>query len=722
MEYSRMNAGIKLQTGSWSGEKQMQSANGFGRWLVALLIVGLMMAEAVQATALTLDDISYASLPGDSVQVRLVLSGDAPQPGTFTIDNPARIALDLPDTSVGDTRKNQTIGVGIARGIQAVEAGNRTRVVINLVHMVPYRVQTEKNVIVVTLGEAGTTPMSTTVAVAAAEDKDAPKTLRGNQLKNIDFRRGESGEGRVLVDLSSANIVADINEEAGKIVVEFLATMLPEQLERRLNVVDFATPVSTIDTFVRGNNVRMEISASGRYQHLAYQTGEVLAIEIQPLSQAEEDALRKEKEQYTGEKLSLNFQNIEVRAVLQLLADFTGLNLVTSDTVRGDITLRLKNVPWDQALDIILKARGLGMRQAGNVVMIAPNEELAAREKLELEAQKQLRDLAPMFSDSIQVNYAKAADLANLLKSKENSLLSETGSITIDERTNKLLVKDTSENLVAIRKLVSELDIPVRQVLIESRIVLATDAFNKEMGVRFGVTKTPGHPPTGDATVTSGSLNATTEVLNGETIHAPDRYNVDLPVTNLASTAGTIGIALARLPLGTLVELELSAAQAEGKTEVVSSPRVITSNQQEAFIEQGVEIPYQQATSSGATNVSFKKAVLSLKVTPQITPDDRIIMDLEVKKDSPDYARSVLGQPPINKQQVTTQVLVDNGETIVLGGVYEQTKQNQVNRIPFFADLPLIGVLFRNNFNKDEKSELMIFVTPKILKDASAAR
>lgn len=698
----------------------MQRAINFGRRLTAYVAVALLIAGTAQAASLTLDEITYAPLPGDSVQVRLQLSGGAPQPGTFTIDNPARIALDLPGISLGEVRKNQTIGVGVARGIQAVEAGGRTRVVINLVRLVPYQVQTEDNAILVTLGQGAVG--SSTAPVADITNAKSETAAERNQLKNIDFRRGEGGEGRITVDLSSSGIVADITEEAGKIVVEFLSTMLPEQLERRLNVVDFATPVMTVDTFTRGNNVRMEIGASGKYQHLAYQTGQTLTIEVQPISVAEEEALRKEKEQYTGEKLSLNFQNIEVRAVLQLLADFTSMNLVTSDSVQGNITLRLKNVPWDQALDIILKARGLGMRQMGNVVMIAPNDELASREKLELEAQKQLRELAPVHSDSIQVNYAKASELAALLKSKDNSLLSEQGSISIDERTNKLLVKDTAENLTAIRRLVTELDIPVRQVLIESRIVLATDAFNKEMGVRFGVTKTPEFPPTSNATVTSGSLNATTQVLNGETITAPDRYNVNLPVTNLASTAGSIGIALARLPLGTLLELELSAAQAEGKTEVVSSPRVITSNQQEATIEQGVEIPYQQASSSGATNVSFKKAVLSLTVTPQITPDDRIIMDLEVKKDSPDYARSVLGQPPINKQQVTTQVLVDNGETVVLGGVYEQTKSNQVNRIPFFADLPLIGVLFRNNYNSDEKSELLIFVTPKIMKDMSAAR
>ena len=689
-----------------------------GKLLISVFLAVPLLVSAAETSSLT--DISFASLPGDNVQIKLSVSGTIPDPGTFTIDNPARIALDLPGTQLATGKKNQAIGIGMARSVQAVEAGGRTRVVVNLVHLVPYKLVKEPDGIVLRLGQtkAGDSNAQELGSVEGA--KDSAATLDGNQLTNIDFRRGEKGAGKIVVSLSNPNIVADINEQSGKVVVDFLGTGLPPKLERRLNVVDFATPVQTIDTYVQGNGVHMEISATPEYQHMAYQTGDTLTIEIKPVTKAEAAEAKKDKFGYTGEKLSLNFQNIEVRAVLQLLADFTGLNLVTSDTVKGNVTLRLKNVPWDQALDIILKARGLGMRKMGNVIMVAPTAELAAREKLELEAQKQIRELAPLYNDSIQVNYAKAADLAKLLKAENNSLLSERGSISIDERTNKLLVKDTSENLVAIRKLITELDVPIRQVLIESRVVLATDNFNKELGVRFGVTKTDQYGPTsGNVTATSGSLNGTTEVLNGETIQAADRYNVNLPVTNMASTAGSIGLAIARLPLGTLVELELSAAQAEGQTEVVSSPKVITSNQKEAVIEQGVEIPYQQASSSGATNVTFKKAVLSLKVTPQITPDDRIIMDLQVNKDSPDYARAVLGQPPINTQNVTTQVLVDNGETVVLGGVYEQNKQHQVNRIPFFSDLPLLGALFRNDYNKNEKSELLIFVTPKILKEKS---
>lgn len=702
--------------GSWSGEKQMFKTTERMGWLAKVVALLLFAAVHGQVVAGTLDDITYSALPGDAVQVRLTLSEAAPQPGTFTIDNPARIALDLPNTSLGAVRKNQSIGVGVAAGVQAVEAGNRTRVVLNLVRLVPYQVQTEDNVIVVTLGSSGDVAAS----APAATPTGGRASARANQLTNVDFRRGERGEGRILVELSNAAIVTDINDDAGKVAIEFLSTGLSEGLERRLNVVDFATPVTAIDTFVRGNNVRMEISVVGDFQHLAYQAGQSLTIEVQPVVKDEKDA-QKTVEAFSGEKLSLNFQNIEVRAVLQLLADFTGLNLVTSDSVKGSVTLRLKNVPWDQALDIILKSRGLGMRRSGDVIMVAPNEEIAAREKLELEAHRQIQELAPLYNDSIQVNYAKAADLAALLKGDKNSLLSERGSISIDERTNKLLARDTIDNLTSIRKLVNELDVPVRQVLIESRVVLATDAFNRELGVRFGVTDVSNNNPLGSpsSTITSGSLNSTTQVINGQTITAPDRWNVNLPVTTMAGSAASIGLALVKLPIGSLVELELSAAQAEGQTEVVSSPRVITANQKEAVIEQGVEIPYQQASSSGATNVTFKKAVLSLRVTPQITPDDRIIMDLKVNKDSPDYARSVLGQPPINTQQVQTQVLVDNGETIVLGGVYEQNKQNQIVRVPFLSDIPLLGHLFRRTYNQDEKSELLIFVSPKILKDTA---
>lgn len=707
----------KMEHGA--GDIQMWPTISTSRVLRALIGIAALIGGT--ANAMTLDHISHSTLPGDVVQIRFELSGQAPQTQAFAIDNPSRIALDFPGTSLGENvQKNQNIGVGVVRGIQNVEAAGRTRAVINLVRQVPYKVDSDGNAVVITVGQGGA-GVGGEAVVAAGTGKVASR----NHLKNVDFHRGGQGEGQVKVELSNPSIVTDINEEAGKIIVEFLATKLPDELERRLNVLDFATPVATIDTFSRGNNVRMEIATTDRkFQYMAYQSGPNLMVEVQPVVEEEVEAVVDEP--YTGEKLSLNFQNIEVRAVLQLLADFTGMNLVTSDTVQGDITLRLKNVPWDQALDIILKARGLGMRQMGNVMMIAPAVEIAERERQELEAIKQNQELAPLYSDSIQVNYAKASDLAALLKSDKDTLLSDRGSVSIDERTNRLLVRETSENLNAIRKLVTELDIPVRQVLIDSRIVLAKDDFNKELGVRFGVSDVENNKPLGgnSSTIVSGSLDATSQIINRETVLAPDRYNVNLPMEKLTGQGGTIGLALARLPFGTLIELELQAAQAEGKSELISSPRVITANQKEALIEQGVEIPYQEQAggTTGGTTTSFKKAVLSLRVTPQITPDDRIIMDLKVNKDNPDFTRMLNGVPPIDTQNVTTQVLVDNGETVVLGGVYEQYKAHQVSKVPFFGDLPLMGNLFRSTLNTDEKSELLIFVTPKIMKDMSAAR
>jgi len=428
-----------------------------------------------------------------------------------------------------------------------------------------------------------------------------------------------------------------------------------------------------------------------------------------------ETAAEKQKKEFAfkGERLSLNFQSIEVRAVLQLIADFTDKNLITSDTVAGNVTLRLKNVPWDQALDIILRSKGLAMVEDGNVISVAPAEEVAARAKLDQTIEAQ----APLISDSIQVNYAKASDFTKLLKTKDNSLLSERGSVSVDTRTNKLLIRDTAKNIDAITALVQQLDVPVRQVLIESRIVLATNDFSKELGVRFGVSNTK--TANGDTAATSGTQVAADTARQGATPTLPGRYNVNLPVTSLAASAGSIGIALARLPFGTLIDLELSAAQTEGRSETISSPRVITSDQSKAVIETGTEIPYAEASSSGAATVSFKKAVLSLDVTPQITPDDRIIMDLNVSKDSPDFANLTAAGPPIKTQSVTTNVLVDNGETIVLGGVYEQTKSKSVQRVPFFGDIPLVGFLFRKNFEQNNKSELLIFVTPKLLKDTA---
>lgn len=664
---------------------------------LALLLCGPGLAAAATNA---LQNIDIASLPGDRVQVTMTMAQPASKPASFTIDNPARIALDFPDTANKLERRSRTIGVGVARSITAVESQGRTRVILNLAQLVPYDTRINGDKVVLTLDSGA---VSAGPATAAGDTE--------HRVADVDFRRGDNGQGRVIITLSDASAPVDMHQEGGNIVVDFINTALPEKFERRLDVTDFATPVKTVETFARNGTTRMVITPTGDYDHLAYQSENIYTVEVKPVTKEEKEQARKDKLGYTGERLSLNFQNIEVRAVLQLLADFTGLNIVVSDSVSGNLTLRLKNVPWDQAMDIILKTKGLAMRRTGNVILVAPSEELAAREKLELEAKKQIKELEPLRTEWFQINYAKASELADLIKSQNNSLLSTRGSITLDSRTNTLMIQDTPSQLDDIRRLITRLDIPVRQVLIESRIVIASNDFSKDLGVRFGVEKTTTFDDNKQVWVGgAGASGSTPDTSLGDLI-------VNLPVE--AAGASSFGLAVGRIG-NHILQLELSAMQAEGRGEIVSSPRVITANQKQATIEQGVEIPYQEATSSGATSVSFKKAVLQLQVTPQITPDDRVIMDLTVKKDNPDFTNAVLGVPPVNTREVSTQVLVDNGETVVLGGVYEHTKEYRSTRTPFFGDLPVVGVLFRDKSTTDDKTELLIFVTPKIVKDELA--
>lgn len=693
------------------------TTNSSVKWLsrVAVAMYLLCLQTVVHSAGNTLDSISYSVLPGDQVQIRLDLSVPLEQePLSFSIDNPARIALDFPDTSLNLEAKSQAIGVGMAHSVVAVEAGGRTRVVLNLVQLVPYDLQVEGNSVVLTLQTAEPVATGLPAKIEAAGPARMPVGMAG--IEKIDFRRGEQGEGRVIVTLTDPSIGINLDQEAGNIIIDFLDTSLPEELDRRLDVIDFATPVKEIDTSPLGNGARMVITTTTEnYDYLSYQTDKIFIVEVKPLTQAQKEAIRKEKFGYTGERLSFNFQNIEVRAVLQLIADFTGLNMVASDTVTGNITLRLKNVPWDQALDIILKSKGLGMRRVGNVVMVAPQEEIAAREKLELEAERQLEELAPLRTEFIQVNYAKASDLAVLIKAEANNLLSERGNVTIDQRTNILIVQDIAVNLQSIREMIIKLDIPVRQVLIESRIVNASEDFAKDIGVRFGLAgRTQDPSRTSTFGVTGGTQPGNTADLDptGFNTAGLEDFIVDLPIAN---PAGALGLVVGKV--GTwLLQLELSAAIAEGRTQDIASPKVITANQQEALIETGEEIPYQEATSSGATSVSFKKAVLSLRVTPQITPDDRVLLDLQVNQDTRG-SPEVLGVPPIDTNEVTTQVLVDNGETVVLGGVYTQVDEVTIDRVPWFSDLPLFGFLFKRTLITKNRSELLIFVTPKILKE-----
>jgi type IV pilus assembly protein PilQ len=686
------------------------SWRGFFALAGAMFISSFVSVQAADsAPGNTLKSIESASLPGNKTQITLTLSEAAPAPLSFTIDNPARIALDLPATRNGLGKRSQDVGIGMVDSLTTVEAQGRTRVIVNLVDMVPYEAHADGNKIILTVQSA-----SSELSAAASAASAATGGSKGG-IGNVDFRRGEDGQGRVIITLSDPSIPVDLQQQGGKVIVDFYRASLPKELERRLDVLDFATPVKTIDTFTKGENVHMVITPMGEYEYLAYQSDNQFTIEVRELTKEEVEDKKKDEFGYSGERLSLNFQDIEVRSVLQLIADFTGINIVVSDTVGGSLTLRLKNVPWDQALDIILKTKGLAMRQSGNVMLVAPSEEIAAREKLELESQKQIEELEPLYSEFIQVNYAKADDIANLLKSSETTLLSDRGMATIDGRTNTLLVQDIASKLVEVRKLVARLDIPVRQVLIESRIVVAKNDFSRDLGVKFGLSKRTRFNDDHILVVGGAQDNSlVTDPVTGFEVPAgsgADGLLVDLPVIGATSS---IGLAIGKLG-SHLLQLELSAMEAEGTGEVISSPRVLTSNQKPAFIESGVEIPYQEATSSGATNVSFKKAVLSLNVIPQITPDDRIIMDLQVNKDS--VGEVFLGVPSIDTNEVSTQVLVDNGETLVLGGIYEQTRADEIDRVPFFGELPLVDWMFKQTRTVDDKAELLIFVTPKIVKE-----
>ncbi len=704
--------------------KSTVSKSTMNKSSAAFLVTLLVLAAQTPVMAATLDDISFSSLPGDRVQLVMTFSEPLQEePVNFMIDNPARIAVDLPDIGLNLEEKSQAIGIGAVHSVAAVEAAGRTRVVINMVSSVAYDMAMDGDRLLMTLGsEDIATAISPGPSTSAYTSSASQATGSGAAIENIDFRRGDSGEGRIIVTLSDPSVPVNLGSEGGQIVVDFMSAALPGDLDRRLDVVDFATPVKEIDTSAIASGARMVISTvSDQYDHLAYQTENIFTVEVRALTTEEKEEQEKEKFGYTGERLSLNFQSIEVRAVLQLIADFNGFNLVTSDTVGGNLTLRLKNVPWDQALDIILKAKGLGVRQEGNVMTVAPAEEIAAREKLELESQKQVEELAPLRTEFIQINYAKASELAALIQEGDSSLLSERGNVSIDERTNTLIVQDVASSLEAIRSLIVKLDIQVRQVMIEARIVNADESFTKDLGVQFGYSKSSnalsgtnlsargGGVLPGGVVIGDGNAENITGINAGDDA---DGLLVNLPVPGATSAAGLVVGKIGSY----LLQLELSALLAEGRGEDISSPRVITANQREAVIESGVEIPFQEASSSGATSVAFKKAVLALRVTPQITPDDRVLLDLQVSQNtrgSPD----VLGVPPINTRNVVTQVLVDDGETVVLGGIYNQVDRDSIDKTPFFGDLPYLGFLFKKKRTEKSKTELLIFVTPKILKE-----
>ncbi len=707
---------------NYSSAKWNQSMNSsLSRFGISLL--ALLVSPAVLAT--TLQGLDVASLPGDRVELKLTFDEPVAAPRGYTIEQPARIALDLPGVDSALATKNRELGVGNARSVTVVEAKDRTRLIINLTNLAPYSTRVDgNNLFVLVGGTSSVTTAAVTTAPAANGVASAPvaKTyaVTGRAISNIDFQRGEQGEGNVVIQLSDPSVSPDIQEQGGKIRLDFAKTQLPESLRVRLDVKDFATPVQFVNASASADKASVVIEPSGYYDYLAYQADDKLTISIKPLSQGDVEKKKAERFAYSGEKLSLNFQDIDVRSVLQLIADFTDLNLVASDTVQGNITLRLQNVPWDQALDLVLKTKGLDKRKVGNVLLVAPADEIAARERQELESQKQIAELAPLKRELIQVNYAKAADIAKLFQSVTSSegaadpAQAERGSVTVDDRTNSIIAYQTEDKLEELRRIVAQLDIPVRQVMIEARIVEANVGFDKEVGVRWGGT----FNRSGDQGNFVGYGNDDRGDENGD--EGADS-NGNFPFVDMGSLKRTSGFGIGFITDNTILDLELSAMEKTGNGEIVSQPKVMTSDKETAKILKGQEVPYQEASSSGATTTSFKEAALALEVTPQITPDSRIIMEVKVTKDAPDFTKSVNGVPPIDKNEVNAKVLVADGETIVIGGVFTNKQSKTVDKVPFLGDLPYLGRLFKRDVVEDSKTELLVFLTPRIMNNQAIA-
>jgi type IV pilus assembly protein PilQ len=707
--------------------------------LVAALAYLAPIAVQAQGAPNSIDALNVTSQGGRTL-LRLTLKEPLKNPpASFTVANPARIAFDFPNTINALARSSQDVDEGELRSVNLVQVGERTRLVLNLKSMVTYDTQSDGNTLIISLAAvpSAASRAGSDRTVRFAEGTTAEK----HSLRDIDFRRGKSGEGRVVVELSDTSTGIDIRQQGQTLVVDFLKTALPENLRKRLDVTDFATPVTTISTFQQGDNVRMVIEPKGLWEHNAYQTDTQFVVEVKPIQYDPNKLVQGARGGYKGEKLSLNFQNVEVRSVLNVIADFTDLNIITSDTVQGNLTLRLKDVPWDQALDIILQTRGLDMRKNGNVVWIAPRDELATKEKLELEAKQQISDLEPLVTETFHLNFAKADEVTVLLRGGANvgggggnslPILSKRGSAVADPRTNTVFLQDIASRLDAARKMIEQLDVPVRQVQIEARIVEAADNFTRTLGARLGynVTSVAGASPlfgSPNKALFGGALSSTANVSGQPTTlnpGVPENQMVNLPAQlssqQAGQNAGQFSLVLFNSAMTRFVNLELTALESDGRGKTISSPRVVTANQVEALIEQGTELPYQQATSSGATSVSFRKATLSLKVRPQITPDGNVVLDVDVNKDN------VGIQTPagfaIDTRHVRTSVLIENGGTVVIGGIYIQDQTNNVNKIPLLGDLPAIGPLFRNTQRVDNKTELLVFLTPRIVEERLTVR
>lgn len=684
------------------------STLGFSLWIA--LVSPMVMAASLKA-------LDVAALPGDRVELKLSFDGPPPQPKGYTTESPARIALDLPGVTSQLASRNLDLGSGNARTATVAEAKDRTRLIVSLTQLAPYSTRVEGNNLFVVVGQGASTTAPRPAAVApraatAAEAPARPAAQRSRAIRGVDFQRGTEGEGNVVIDLSDPTIAPDIQEHDGKIILSFARTQLPEKLRVRLDVKDFATPVQFVNAALTGDRTVISVEPSGTFDYSTFQTDNKLTVSVRPMSIDDLQKRNADRQAYVGDKLSLNFQDIDVRSVLQLIADFTNLNLVASDTVQGGITLRLQNVPWDQALDLVLKTKGLDKRKIGNVLLVAPADEIAARERQELESQKQIAELAPLRRELLQVNYAKAADIAKLFQSvtSAEAKVDERGSITVDERTNNIIAYQTQDRLDELRRIVAQLDIPVRQVMIEARIVEANVDYDKSLGVRWG-----------GSVQNKGNWNASGVNGSSSTIGTPGSTGTNSPFVDMGTVNNTSGIGIAFITDNVLLDLELTAMEKTGNGEIVSQPKVVTSDKETAKILKGTEIPYQEASSSGATSVSFKEASLSLEVTPQITPDNRIIMEVKVTKDEPDYLNKVQDVPPIKKNEVNAKVLVNDGETIVIGGVFSNTQSKVVDKVPFLGDVPYLGRLFRRDVVSEKKSELLVFLTPRIMNNQAIA-
>jgi len=698
------------------------------RWIAGLAILsGLAQVAQAENAIVSVD----AAQQGQSTLVTVTMRDPIEvKPTAFSTASPARIAIDFVGATNATGKTAQDLNAGAVRNVIVAQSEDRARLLLNLKHQASFATAVNNKQFTVTINGDGSVAsaldssgMPAAVAPGAAMNVTASMVAGRPALRNIDFRRGTAGEGRIIVDLPPNQVAVDVQQQGQLIVVNFKRAGLPENLRRRLDVGDFGTPVRSITTTTQGDNVRMVIQPSGLWEQTAYQTDSQMVIDVRPVKE-EPNKLTVGTQGYRGDKLSLNFQNIEVRSVLQVIADFTGLNIITSDTVGGTLTLRLKDVPWDQALDIVMQAKGLDMRKNGSVLWIAPKDELLTKEKLELEQRALISDLEPVRTESFQLNYQKAAEFRNVFGINEdgtrrttsgtttqdqNSILSKRGSVVIDIRTNQLFITDTVAVLDKVRELVRRVDIPSRQVLIEARMVEASDTFSRNLGVKLGANFTTGKFST-SGQQTAATTSNTYPTLSGNSVSLPAGTIGD-------STPASIGM-LFGSSASKFISLELSALEADGQGKVISSPRVVTADQQKALIEQGTEIPYQQSTSSGATSVEFKKANLKLEVTPQITPDGNVILAVDVTNDS--VGQTLSTGVAINTKHINTRVQVENGGTVMIGGIYTQTISDATNKVPLLGDIPVLGYLFKNNAKVNNKTELLIFLTPKILLDREA--